>query len=259
MSNFLKNVISVKADDKSLVSKGSGVFGLNTGNIVKFEYTDKAGQNETEADAVDIHIMVSDRSYNTRLYLSPTVKNNKNEEVNPGDETYEEEFERTYTQVIAVIKHVLGSLGIKTEQIEKSTDLLAEQETPIKTVVEFVKILIGLVPTNYKSIPVDIFLEYQWNIGKDQDRTFLTVPRNMKGGSFICPKMTPKGEWTEVRDEEGLHYVDNEGNKHLFNRNSNYMDSNKAKQQFKGKEESSSTVTSPLAAATGTAPTGMWK
>ena len=252
---FLKNVLTVNANDASLQSKGGGVFGLNTGNIVEFSFNDKAGTGGSEGNAVDINIQIEDKKFNTRLFLNETVRDSKNNDLSPQDAGYEEAFAKHYTQVVAVVKHGLGALGITNQQIDAAIATVAPQSKAIDTVVEAMKVLTSLVPANYASIPVDIFLEYQWSIGKDQDRTFLTVPRNMKGGYFLCPKMPVVGSWQEVSNEDGLHYVDGNGNKHIFTRSKNFMESPKATQQFSGEENNTSAANPLSAIAAGNAAT----
>lgn len=224
MSN-MKNIFGVEADDKSLQTKKGGVFGLNTGNISKLEFVEETSE-ENSYKAVDLVTKIGDREYFNRFFLNDRVYNKNNELIGPGDENYEDEYYNHYSQIVAVIKHALGALGVSKETINSALAGVTSDQ-----LFEGMKRMTGLVPSGFQNIPVDIFLEYQWNIPAGQDRTFLTLPKNMKGGEFLCASMTPQGSWTEVRGSAGLHYVDDAGNKHLFQRSETYMESNKAIQQ----------------------------
>ena len=77
---------------------------------------------------------------------------------------------------------------------------------------------------------------YKWNIQEGNERTFLQLPKNMKGGRFLSPTIAPVGAWEEINDADGLRYVDSAKNEHPFTRSENYMKSNKAIQQIEGEE-----------------------
>lgn len=250
MSQNTKNIFAVSATDKSLQSKTSGVFGLNANaNVSMFAYEEGMSKDDNPFKALKINYQVADREYMNTFFLNESVMVGNGDDrktLNPGDEGYDDAFYTQYVQVVAVAKHTLGALGVTEDTINKAlTGFDASQ------LLEGIKVLASLVPANFKTIPVDLFLEYQWNIGQDQEMTFLTAPKNMKGGEFVCAAMKPVGTWTEVRDEEeGLHYVDASGNKHLFTRNKAYMSEKKSYQQFKdGRHEKANSTQAPAQAA----------
>ena len=125
-----------------------------------------------------------------------------------------------------MITHTLKALGVTEEQI------MAKFAVPANSFAEFANNLVSLLPADFKTRPIDVFLEYQWNIADEQDRTFLQFPKNMKGGGFLCPAQP--GVWKEERIDGALSYVNQNGLKHPFTRDKNYMESNKAIQQFAG-------------------------
>ena len=96
-----------------------------------------------------------------------------------------------------------------------------------------------------------MFLEFQWNFGKKQDgglndKTYPTLPKNMKGGYFITP--AHPGVWVEERGEDkSLCYKNSNGQKHPFERDANFMTGNKGTQQVLGQ-------TAGAAGAMGAAP-----
>lgn len=231
----LQEIFGAKDTDKSLQGKSSGVFGLNGPvNVTKLEYTNRAGKkdaegNPTEGHAFDIHVQIKDREYNMRIYDSTgqEMMDSKQNRVKPGEEGYDDLFKADGVQKVATIKHALKAVGVTDAQI----DAVAPTATSF---VDFFQKLGALAPAGFNTKPVDVFLEYQWNIAEGQDRTFLQLPRNMKGGIWIVPAVTPQGKWHEVRTEEGLSYKDDAGNVHPFTRNAGFMESNKAIQQGEG-------------------------
>lgn len=238
----IKNVFGVDADDKSLQSKQSGVFGLNTGFLTKLAYTEEQNE-EKNFKAVDMTVQINDREYFNRFFINDSVYGPKGELLNPGDEGYDAAFFDNYSQIVAVIKHGLGALGVTKEAINAA--LAGIDNTKL---LEGMQKLVALVPAGFQNKPVDIFLEYQWNIPDGKDRTYLTLPKNMKGGEFLHAAVTPAGKWTEVRTEDGLHYVDDSGVKHPFEKNKSFMESNKAIQQGVGASPAAGAAT-PVQAA----------
>lgn len=228
MSEF-KNIFGINDTDESLKGKsGGGKFGLNTGVISKLEFNDKAGKDGADANAVDITFKIGDREYRMRLFDSTgkPLFNKKNVAVNPGEEGYDRLYFEDMGTKIAVIKHALKAVGVTQEMLDKVSASLDPNN-----ITEGIKTLCSLVPAGYETRPVDGFLEYQWNIAEEQDKTYPTLPKNMKGGRFLTASVRPVGEWTEVRDEQGLKYVDAAGNVHPFDRDKSFMEGNKGTQQ----------------------------
>lgn len=226
----VKNFFAVSDTDESLKSKSGGKFGLNHGFITKIEFTDKAGKDESAVNAVDIWVLIGDREYRRRLYeTTGPLYGANNTKVNPGEEGYDALYYDDMVQKMAVIKHSLRAVGVTEQQINT---LIATLD-PTKA-AEGMKKLTELVPAGFQKQPIDVFLEYQWEIQEGQDRTYPELPKNMKGGAFLSPEVKPVGKWTEIRNDEGLHYVDDSGNKHAFTRNQTYMESKKAIQQGVG-------------------------
>lgn len=221
----------VNDEDESLKGKsGGGKFGLNQGTLSKLEFTDTAGKDNGPGNAVDIWFKIGDRDYRRRIYeTTGDLFGKKNNKVAPGDEGYAELYKEDMTQKMAVINHAVKAVGVTNEQIAK---VLA---TPATSFTDWCQKVLSLVPVDYATKPVDAFLEYQWEIQEDQDKTYPELPKNMKGGAFLKPAVTPVGgTWTEVRNEEGLSYEDGAGNKHPFERNANFMEGNKGTQQGVG-------------------------
>ena len=249
MSENTKNIFAIEADDSSLQTKQGGQFGLNSAaHITTFEVEEGVSKKTEEPyKALNIVVQVGDKEYKSSFFLNTSVFSSGNDRklLNPGDEGYDEAYYNNYVQVVAVVKHTLGALGVTKDTINKALVGVTGDQ-----LIEGIQKLVSLVPAGFQKIPVDFFLEYQWNISEGQDRTYLTTPKNMKGGEFVVPAVKPVGKWTEVRDaEEGLSYIDDNGAKHPFTRNSGYMESNKAKQQGVGAPASSQGTQEPAQAA----------
>jgi hypothetical protein len=227
----------VNDGDESLVSSGGGVgvFGLNTGVFTKLGYEPNAGKDGAPADAFDINIEVNGREYRTRLYDYTIVYGNNGEALtDPNTTEYIQKYNTEMTQRMAVITHAVKAAGVTDAQLQQALNI------KIETFADWCKIVSSLVPQNYKTKSVHVFLEYQWSIPEGKDKTYLTLPKNMKGGRFLAPALV--GNWEEqtvwqmtdtegnVQEVKGLRYVYN-GSVHPFTRDQNFMESNKAIQQ----------------------------
>lgn len=232
--------------DPSLKSKTGGKFGLNAGSfITKFELNSLSGKDKTAGDALDITVAVADKDFMQKIYpVTKVFDKNNNELTDVNSAEYIKGFNEEMKQKNAVILHFLKSLGVTEDRIRQAF------ATPVDSFASFINGLVALLPANFQTIPVDVFLEYQWTIGEGQDRTHLQLPRNMKGGYFACSAQP--GTWTEERDEKGgLLYRNQNGAIHPFERDKNFMEGNKAIQQIEGQENAGQ---SALAAAAGVQP-----
>lgn len=251
IKNVLGDIWGAAPED--LQSKQSGVFGLNTGYLTKLEFNEKAGKDGTDGNAIDITVLIKDKEYFNRFFINDSIYNNKNEMVGPADEGYIPAFKETYGQMGAVVKHALKSVGVTDAQFDAVPRTAVEKiEDLVPAFIADVKNFIGLLPAEFQKKQIDVFLEYQWNIPEGKDRTYLTLPKNMKGGYFLLPHVEPVGgKWQEVRNAEGMHYVDGAGNKHGFEKGDGYMNSNKAIQQGAGatQTQANNNTTPPAAQA----------
>ena len=216
-------------EDKNL--KGGtpgGKFGLNTGaKLVKFEYNANCGKDGAAGNGLDIEVTVGDKRFMQRNFEISKVFGKDGEITDTTSEAYTKGYNQVAGQLKGIITHYLKVFY--TEEEIKA----AFSKVTIKSFVDYFKFVAEAVKIGMerKGNDIDIFLQYQWNITSGQSRTFLELPKNMKDGAFVCAPIVAKGTWTEVRDKEGLHYEDEAGTKHRFTRDSNYLDSNKAKQQ----------------------------
>jgi hypothetical protein len=231
----VKNAWGYQSDtDDSLKSKQGGKFGFNNAFITKLEYNPNAGTDEGLADAVDITVTIGDKEYRSRIYdiTGDLFKGGDNNKIAEGEPGYNELYNTEKKQREAVIVHAVKSLGAVEAQIVAA--IAAGNVTNFAT---WAVAMCGIKPANFATIPIDAFVEYQWTIGEGNERTFLQLPKNMKGGRFLAPAVAPQGgPWETIVDENGLRYVDGAKNEHPFDRSKNYMESNKAIQQIEGEE-----------------------
>lgn len=248
MSELKKMMFGNISDtDESLQSKGmSGKFGLNTGKITQIEFSANAGRDDSPANAVLITAKIDGREFTNRIYeVTRVFDNNNNQIMDTESDEYIKGYNEATLQAMAVIVHTVKAVGVTQAQLDTA---LAQ---PKASFTDWAQTVLSLLPPNYANTPVDIFLEYQWNISPNQNRTFLQLPRNMKGGRFLCTAVPAVGAWEEQREweeevdggketKEGLRYVDKGGNVHPFTRNQNFMESPKAIMQ--SDEQQSSTA-----------------
>jgi hypothetical protein len=243
----------VADNSKDLQSKQGGRFGGNFGVafIKAFSYQENvAKEGNPVREAIEVELLVRDRTQ--KIWFSPVNKvfGENSTELNPGDDGYDAGFNAAMVQQNAVIVHYLKALGVSDEALQNNL------KGPFNGFKGFSDAITGLLPTGYESKPLDLFMEFQWNIGKKSDgtpndKTYPTVPKNMKGGYFLVGAQP--GEWSEVRGEDGsLGYVNAEGTPHPFKRDETFMSGNKGVQQFlngggAGAEESSDFSPNPMA------------
>lgn len=222
--------------DDDVQPQGSSIsFGLNqsAGYLSKFEYIPNGGKDGAEQDAIDIEFTVEGRDFPIKYRKFPVTKayDRKNGNAEITDPT-NPVFKEAVNEFNQVITHILGCFIPK--------DVIKEAfSKPISSFKEFAKICEGLLPADYKTRPLDMFFQYQWNIKEDKDVTFLELPSKMSQGKFLYPATT--NNWKEVRTSKVLKYVDasDESIVHPFQRGEWFLGSNWAKQQ---KNESSSTT-----------------
>lgn len=238
--------------DESLKTKSGGKFGLNAGtaSLVKFEHNPNSGKDKSAGDALDIAVQVGEKEFTLKIYPVTKVYDSKSVEItDTNSKEYIDGYNAKVRQDNAVIIHVLKSVGVTDEQIKSAVQ-------NVTNFVEFITALVGLLPTDFNKKPLDLFLEWQWQISEGQNRTYLQLPKNMKGGYFICPAQ--EGPWNEVRGEDGtLRYVNDKGTEHPFTRDKNFMEGNKANQQIEGQESANATLAAAIP-GTGAAKSGTW-
>ena len=239
----------VSDSDESLKTKGGAKFGGNFGvaTLAKFAYSPNVAKDGQEPrEAIEIEVKVGERSYKEWINpVSRVVDKNNAEITDKASAEYIAGFNALMVQQNATVTHYLKSLGVTEESLR------AAFATPVLSFADYAARVCSLLPIGYNSKPLDLFLEFQWNFGKKQDgglndKTYPTLPKNMKGGYFITP--AHPGVWVEERGEDkSLCYKNSNGQKHPFERDANFMTGNKGTQQVLGQ-------TAGAAGAMGAAP-----
>lgn len=212
--------------DESLKGKSmDGQFGLNQGvKLSHFAYNATAGKDESQADAIDITVMVGSTEFRRRIYdITKVYDGNNGEVTDQTSDKFIELYNEQWAQNSAMITHLLKAFV--TEDVIKQA--LA---TPLSSFADYAKVVTALVPDNFATIPLDVALQYQWEISDGKDMTYLELPKNMKGGYWLC-KAQPGTFKPEVLENGTLVYKNEQGTEHPFVRSKNFMESAKAIQK----------------------------
>lgn len=221
--------------DDSAPSNGL-IFGLNAGaaRLSLFQWINNGGAGGAEGEALDIQFTIEGNERPMGYRMFPVTKafiaNNGGETTDPNHPDFKKAV-KDFNQSITHIMHCFVSTEVLTVALGR----------PINNFKEFCKILESLLPKDFNKKPLDIFLQYDWQMKKeDQKMTYLGLPKKMAYGKWICPSVIPSegSSWKaeKVADPStdtpvALKYVDGEGNLHPFTRNGWFMLSNFANQQ----------------------------
>jgi hypothetical protein len=221
-------------DESEGPESSSFVFGLNSGNILltKFEFTANGGKDGAEGEAIDIVFNIDGREKSarkfavTKAFTKDPVTKAQIEVTDPAHPA----FKLAQNELSAVMVHIVGCFVPK----EKIKEALSIQ---IQSFKHYCHILSSLLPSNFATIKLDAFAQFQWQITGEASRTFLEFPKNMKHGRWLCVHVPPVGAWEKQQklnaadSETALRYVDADGNVHPFTRNGWFMASNFAAMQ----------------------------
>lgn len=220
-------------------------FGLNAGAtfLKKFEWIANGGKDGAEQEALDIIFSINGTEKSYRMFPIVKAFGKNNEEIT---DPSRQEFKDAIIDLNARSVHILHAFM-------DSDSIKAGLSRPIGDFKGFCQVLMSMLPKNYKEIALDIFLQYEWQIGANQNRTFLTIPNKMKYGKWLT-KAEP-GTWTEHRVEnpadsvtKALWYENEKGDIHSFVKNGWFMNSNFGSQQKAGTTSSNvSSTTSNVA------------
>ncbi len=249
----------VSDTDESLQSKTGGHFGGNFGSVFlsKFSFVPSVTKEggEVSEPVLQAVFMIGDKEvkYGIRAVNAVYINNVKVTDFSSPEAQSARKAE--LMQNGAVITHILKAVGVTEEAIKVALS------TPFASFEEFAKKVESLLPVGYQNIPLDLFMEYQWNFatkqdGTSYDKTYPIVPKNMKGGYWLV-KARP-GKWEATTDDKGnLIYVNQDGASHPFTRTKDFMESNKGKQQVAGQETKSGPM-APSAGASAPKSNGDW-
>jgi hypothetical protein len=249
----------VSDSDESLKTKSGAKFGGNFGvaTLAKFAYSPNvAKEGQEPREAIEVTVKVGDKEY--KDWINPVnrvVDKNNTEIADKSSVEYINGFNALMSQQNATVTHYLKAVGVTEEALR------AAFINPVVSFADYAARICSLLPIGFDKKPLDLFLEFQWNFGKKadgsiNDKTYPTLPKNMKGGYFIVPAQP--GVWIEERAEnQALCYKNSNGQKHPFERDANFMTGNKGTQQVLGQTAASTAMGAPAPSVAGN-PGGSW-
>jgi len=194
-------------------------FGLNAGsaNLVEFKYIPNGGKDGAEQDALEIIYEINGTKVSDRQFPVMSAYDENNEKVT---DPQHPAMVKAADDFNAKMVHIMHAF-VEDDVLQKA---LANN---IQSFKEYVTILQGLLPNNYREIKLDLFFQYPWN-PNSEGKKYLRLPYDMKQGRWICKSVPPVGSWKEVRDtssdnSKALTYVDDNGNVHPFTRSTWFL------------------------------------
>jgi len=259
MDNQIQGYGYVSDTDESLKSKTGGKFGLNQNCfLTKFAYNPNVSkEGQPVREAIEIVVQVGDKEFKdwvapiTQVYVKNVVTTTF---TTPEAIT---EYNAALRQQGGLVTHYLKAMGVTEDAIKNALTL-----TPITSFADYAQRLCALLPAGYNTRPVDVFLEYQWNIGTKENgesngKTFPTLPRSMKGGYFIVGARG--GVYTEDTTDGGLKYIENTTRaEHPLFRSKDFMESKKGFQQIEG-QDNAGPANAAFTPVAGAAQTSTWE
>lgn len=208
-------------------------FGLNQKcTLQSITYNeDCRGENSTSevpVEAVDITFLVGEKEFLHRI-MSP-----KGMYVDGVLSTTPENIKKALSEnVVMPIGCILECFILPSDIAKAYTSTFPRLTFNFKNLVEmFVKLL----PKDFATTAIDLFLQYEGDLREGQTRTYLKLPKNVKQGVFACKHI--EGDFKPVvknnpssDDANALIYIREDGVKHRFTRNGWFMKSKFASQQ----------------------------
>lgn len=226
-------------------------FGLNQDvRLIKFEWIPNGGKDGAEQEALDIVFKINDVEKSYRMFPVTQAFGENNEKVtDPNSKEMKDAFADSNARVVHIL-HCFRDIDSIKAAFSKRIDSFKD----------YCIIAMSGLPKDYSTKPLDIFLQWGYNLG-DKEKTYLEIPSKMKYGKWLCE--AKPGVWSEHRVEspadsvrEALYYTNEKGEKHLFVKNGWFMNSNFAKQQRSaGSEETGGGSASANATSTQTTET----
>lgn len=203
--------------EESVESKGTNLkFGLNQKVFLKeIKYEPNAGQSGAEGEAFDFIFNVAGTETKARIYpvTSVTVKG-----VTITDPEHEE-FKKSVSKLQAWCTSFFKCF-ITEEQL-KSAIATAAQSNNGLSFAQYMKAQMNACGKEaLTKTPLDLFLEY--GTVKDEGKKYLQVPKSRINGKFVS-KHVP-GDFKELKNNEGLKYVNSNGEFHPFSRSSWWLE-----------------------------------
>jgi len=203
-----------KVEQKDVTGGGNyGNFGLNKGQILSVKYNPNGGYKGEQIDALVVEWQIGDTKNSFRFFPIP--------------DDYQYNAQRSQDIQILRIQDLL-EIFVPEETVKKVI------ETPYqdwKTFYQTVEKCLAVKVGDLSKVDVDIFLNYQLNIGQNAKQTYLEIDNaktSYKGKSYV---KHVEGNFKQVIDENGLHYITDDGKVHPISRDKWFTGQNYMKKQ----------------------------
>lgn len=222
-----ENVVANYGFETDEVTVSNFNFGLNAGKtfLKKFEWIPNAGKDGAEQQAVEIQFEIDGSKKSHRMFPVTQAFGKNQEKITDPNAPEFKEAVKDFNASIYHIAHVFVD-----EATYKAT--IARPFTSFK---DFITVVASMLPKNFAEIPLDCFMQYQWQPSAGKNRTYLELPRKMKTGRWLVKAQ--EGTWIKniaesitVETKEALWYTNEKGEKHPFVKNGWFMLSSFANQ-----------------------------
>lgn len=241
--NIFDNLFQELPDNSQFLAKEVGKFGLNqNARVASFIWKDSDKEGNSIPGTVEVTVTVNDSKYinwlgePNRLYFgkdSMTLDELKSlSSSNSFDKEFQAElqklskddpFQKAFNSYVETLKSTLACIRNYAMAVGVKRGQIIEAIKGKNDFASYSKAIINLLPKNYSTTPVDVFLQFQNKTSKSYDRTFLELPKNLKHGEFICPAV--KGKFSEVKTKDELFYIEDSNNsRHPFERGKRFLD-----------------------------------
>lgn len=188
-------------------------FGLNTGKILSVYYTPKGGYKGEEVDALVVEWQVGDTKKDIRFFPIP--------------DDYPYDAKKASDVQGLRIKNIL-KIFVPEETVNK---VMSNNYNSFKEFYQTVDKCLKAKAPNMAEVDVDFFFNYQLNIAPNNNQTYLEIDNaktSYKGNSYV---KHVEGDFKQVIDDSGLHFVTDDGKVHPISRNKWFTQQNYMKKQ----------------------------
>jgi len=203
--------------EESVETKSTNLkFGLNQKVFLKeIKFEPNAGQGNTAGEAFDFIFNVAGTETKARVYPVTSVTVNGTSVSDPEHEDFKKAVSKLQAWCTSFFKCFI------TQEQLKSAIASAAQANNGLTFAQYMKAQMNACGKEaLTKTPLDLFLEY--GSANAEGKKYLQVCKNRVHGKFVS-KHVP-GDFKEVKDNDGLKYVNSNGEFHPFSRSSWWLE-----------------------------------
>lgn len=202
-------------------SKDYGKFGLNQNVMVKtFEYNPNGGKNNTPLECIDFAVTIGDAEYRTRFFPIAKVYSKNVELTDKNSQEYKDALKAAENMLSSTLCSIVKCFV----PIEVLTKALSVNFPDFKTYATTLEKLMKV--GKFNTVPVDVFLQYQFSVAPGKTKTYLELPKNVRQGIFITKAQ--EGNFVENRTSEGIKYLNENNVEHPISRGKWFVSSSYA-------------------------------